>query len=185
MPYTEAFKAQMVRRMMGPEAVTATSLAKKVGVSQPTLSKWAKGAVSLVAMDDEKVGAKEGGGGGLPKRWTAQEKLQVLVAAHGLDGGELGALLRREGLHSEELQRWREATAGALGLEGERRTEGEKRRAAASERRIRELEKELARKEKALAEAAVLLMLEKKLQEMDWDGRHRDEDEKSPGRNEK
>jgi hypothetical protein len=183
MSYTEGFKAQMVRRMMGPGAVTATSLAKKVGVSQPTLSKWAKGAVTLVAMD-EKTGDKE-----LdvpPKRWTAQEKLRVLVAAYGLvDEGALGALLRREGLHGEELQGWREATAGALGAEGARRTEGEKRRSTASERRIRELEKELSRKEKALAEAAVLLMLEKKLQGMDWDGRHRDEDEKSPRRNEK
>ena len=61
MPYTEAFKAQMVRRMMGPEAVTATSLAKKVGVSQPTLSKWAKGAVSLVAMVRREGKDPEGG----------------------------------------------------------------------------------------------------------------------------
>lgn len=182
MPYTEAFKAQMVRRMMGPDAVNPTRLAKKVGVSQSTLAKWAKGAVTLVAMDEkarEKVGAP-------PSQWTAQEKLRVLVAAHGLEGEAQGALLRREGLHGEELQRWRDATAGALGAEGgERRTEGEKRRAVASERRIRELEKELARKEKALAEAAVLLVLEKKLQDMEWDSRHRDEDEKSPERNEK
>jgi transposase len=183
MSYTEAFKAQMVRRMMGPEAVTPTNLGKKVGVSQQTLSRWAKEAVTLATMDEK---AQEKEVDGPPRRrWTAEEKLRVLVAAHGLDEGALGALLRREGLHGEELQRWREATAGALGAEGERRTEGEKRRAAASERRIRELEKELTRKEKALAEAAVLLMLEKKLQEMDWDGRHRDEDEKSPGRNEK
>ncbi|MEK7234801.1 MAG: hypothetical protein AAB268_13380 [Elusimicrobiota bacterium] len=183
MPYTEAFKAQMVRRMMGPDAVNPTRLSKKVGVSQSTLSKWAKGAVTLVAMDEK---AEEKGVGRPPGQWTAQEKLRVLVAAHGLEGEALGALLRREGLHGEELQRWREATAGALGAEGgERRTEGEKRRSAASERHIRDLEKELARKEKALAEAAVLLVLEKKLQDLDWDNRHRDEDEKSPGRNEK
>lgn len=145
MPYTEAFKAQRVRRMIGPEAVSATELAKKVGVSQPTLSKWAKGAVSVVAMDEEAV--EEKGVVVAPKRWTAQEKLRVLVAAYNLDEEALGALLRREGLHGEELQRWREATTGALGPEGvERRTEGEKRRAAASERRVRELEKELARK---------------------------------------
>lgn len=182
MPYTEAFKAQMVRRMMGPGAVSATVLAKKIGVSQPTLSKWAKGAVTLAGMD-EKAGKKAVDV--LPKQWTPQEKLRVLVGAYGLGDEALGALLRREGVHGEELQRWREVMAGALGAEGEKRTEGEKRRAASSERRIRELEKELARKEKALAEAAVLLMLEKKLQEMDWDGRHRDEDEKSPGRSER
>lgn len=43
-PYTEGFKQQMVKRMLGPPAVTATALGKKVGVPQPTLSKWLRDA---------------------------------------------------------------------------------------------------------------------------------------------
>ena len=38
MPYTDAFKAQMVKRMVSPGAVGALVLARHVGVSQPTLS---------------------------------------------------------------------------------------------------------------------------------------------------
>ena len=54
---------------------------------------------------------------------------------------------------------------------------------------MRELERELRRKAKALAEAAALLMLEKKLQALGWDERHqrrgKDEDAGSDEENEK
>jgi hypothetical protein len=54
---------------------------------------------------------------------------------------------------------------------------------------VKELERELRRKEKALAEAAALLMLEKKLQALGWDERHqrrgKDEDAESSEENEK
>jgi hypothetical protein len=51
---------------------------------------------------------------------------------------------------------------------------------------VKELKRELRRKEKALAEAAALLILEKKLQALGWDDRFQgDEDEEPDGRNEK
>lgn len=55
-PYTEQLKEQMVRRMMGPEALSATTLSKQVGVTQSTLSKWLKWA-TLGAMTSEAGGA--------------------------------------------------------------------------------------------------------------------------------
>ncbi len=36
------------------------------------------------------------------KRWTGAEKLRVVTEARGLSENELGALLRREGLHAAE-----------------------------------------------------------------------------------
>jgi len=44
-PYTDAFKAQVVKRMVGPDAVSVAALARQVGVSQPTLSQWLREAV--------------------------------------------------------------------------------------------------------------------------------------------
>ncbi|NTX16869.1 transposase [Myxococcus sp. CA051A] len=49
-PYTDAFKAQMVKRMVGPSAVNASTLARQVGVSQPTLSQWLRAANRVAAM---------------------------------------------------------------------------------------------------------------------------------------
>jgi hypothetical protein len=128
-----------------------------------------------------------------PKKWTATEKLRVVVAAEGLKGEVLGELLRREGIHEVQLKSWREAAAGAL-TSAEAASSGpltakQRRRLAGAEKRVKELERELRRKEKALAEAAALLMLEKKLQALGWDERHqrrgKDEDAASNEENEK
>ncbi|TQF14695.1 transposase [Myxococcus llanfairpwllgwyngyllgogerychwyrndrobwllllantysiliogogogochensis] len=103
MPYTDAFKAQMVKRMMGPSAVNASTLARQVGVSEPTLSQWLRAANRVAAMtppSEEKKPAPSP----VPKKWTPEEKLRVLAAAQELKGEELGALLRGEGLHEAQLR---------------------------------------------------------------------------------
>lgn len=43
------------------------------------------------------------------KKWTGAEKLRIVLEASALTGSELGALLRREGLHEAELSEWRRA----------------------------------------------------------------------------
>lgn len=173
MPYTAGFRRQMVRRMLGPAAVTATALAKTTGVPQPTLSKWLREAGTVGAMGSAPK-AKEGTAPG--RKWTAAEKLRVVVEAEGLAGPSLGELLRREGVHEEQLRTWRDAAAGALtsaeAAPSERLTSGQRKRLAGAEKRVKELERELRRKEKALAEAAALLMLEKKLQALGWDEKY-------------
>lgn len=97
------------------------------------------------------------------KEWTVAEKLRVLSLAEGLSDEDLGALLRREGLHTEDLERWRARASEALGSTG-----AEAKAASADRKRIKELERELRRKEKALAEAAALLVLRKKLEALQW-----------------
>lgn len=186
MPYTDAFKAQMVKRMVGPGAVSAAALARQVGVSQPTLSQWLREANRVAAMPpppEEKKPALPPA----PKKWTPQEKLRVLAAAQDLADEELGALLRREGLHEAQLKEWQQAAAGALsGAAAEPLPAKERKRLAAAEKRVKELERELHRKEKALAETAALLVLEKKLQAMGWDQRHlEDEDDTADEKSEK
>ena len=146
--YSEAFKARMVGRLVGPAARSATAVAAEVGVPQATLSRWLVAARNVRDMT-------------LPKgrKWTGAEKLRVVREAHGLSGSALGALLRREGLHEVELTAWRTAAEAAL-------AEPARRRAAPSRetKRIQELERELRRKDKALAETAALLVLKKKLE---------------------
>ena len=66
--YTEGFKQQMVKRMLGPPAVTATALAKKVGVPQPTLSKWLRDAGTFASMMSDQNEQKRTA----PKKWTVK-----------------------------------------------------------------------------------------------------------------
>ena len=72
------------------------------------------------------------------RRFTAAEKLRVLREAERCTKpGELGALLRREGLYSSHLSAWRQARQrGELaGLTREARPEGEAGRSARQEDR--------------------------------------------------
>jgi len=164
MEYTESFRAQMVRKMLPPNGRTATALAKETGVAQPTLSKWLRDARSAMG-EEEKA----------KKKWTATEKLRVVVEAAKLKDSELGAFLRREGLHEALLQQWRAGAEAGL-------TEVARKKAKTSPegKRIRELERELRRKERALAEASALLILKKKAAAI-WG----DEDDDTPGENER
>ena len=92
---------------------------------------------------------------------SPEDKLRVVRAAEGLEGVELGAFLRREGLHEADLAQWqKQAEQAALAALGGRRQR------TAEQRRLRQLESELKRKDKALAEAAALLVLSKKVQEL-------------------
>ena len=85
----------------------------------------------------------------------------MVVAAHGLSETELGALLRREGLHAAQLDDWRAAAETALEPTRHRRAKAVPH---PETKRLAEVERELRRKEKALAEAAALLVLKKKLE---------------------
>ena len=149
--YTTAFKARVLQRLVGPRAISAYRLASEVGVSQVTLSRWLAAARSVPDMTTP------------AKKWTGAQKLRVLLAAHGLSETELGALLRREGVHAAQLDEWSAAAETALEDASRRR---EKASGGAEAKRIQQLERELLRHQRALAETAALLVLKKKAQEI-------------------
>jgi transposase-like protein len=115
--HTAGFKARMVQRMAGPESISATALAKEVGVSQNTLSRWLRQASvarpTVPPMKKKRQASQKGSA-----RRSAQDKLRIVLEASALSEEDLGALLRREGLHEAELEEWRakalEAAEGAL-----------------------------------------------------------------------
>lgn len=141
-PYSEAFKRKMVQRLIGKNAVSATQLSRETGVRQQNLSRWLQEARSLPKVAPER-----------PKQrtWAVADKARIVAEAADLDGDQLTAFLHREGVKLADLERWR------LALE-DRETSS-----TAMAKRLRSLERELARKEKALAEAAALLVLKKKV----------------------
>jgi transposase-like protein len=107
------------------------------------------------------------------RRFTAKYKAQILAEADACTKkGELGALLRREGLYSSHIASWRAARAqrGDEGLAPQKR--GPKARSAtevANAKRIVELEREVrdARRWKARAERAEgLVELQKKVSQI-------------------
>lgn len=163
MKYSAKFKARMVRRMTGPSALSATGLAVETGVSQASLSRWLNEASTVKTVAGEKSkGPTEPEQDERPRRpedWTPEEKLEAIIEASSLSEEEVGKFLRSRGLHTSHLAEWRAQAAAGFEKQGRKA-----KRSPADKRRINELEKQLRRKEKALAEAAALLVLQKKVQ---------------------
>ena len=114
------------------------------------------------------------------RRFTAEYKLGIVrEAAAAKTPGEIGALLRREGLYSSHLAAWRgQRERGALaGLRAKRGRKPEPVNPLA--KRVAELEREKRRLERKLEQAQLLLDIQKKasrlleipLRSQDDDGR--------------
>lgn len=169
MVYTDAFKRQIVQRMLAPDAPSATALCKEVRIPQSTLSRWLRRASTLGLVPSHKPASPPGS----PAR-SAADKLRLLLAFEALPEVERGAWLRQQGLHEAELLQWRQTMVDAL---DEPKSEASAKNVVQS-KRIRLLERELLRKEKALAEAAALLVLQKKVRAL-WEAEDDDTLEKS------
>lgn len=159
----------MILKLTSPRGPSVHELAAKVGIHQTTLSRWLREATTVRrTMTDEQQNGGRPARACRPEDLTPEDKLRILREAARLEGSELGAFLRREGVHEADLTRWREAAdGGALAALGGRRQR------SVEQKRVRKLESELKRKDKALAEAAALLVLSKKARAL-W-GDHEDE----------
>jgi len=94
-----------------------------------------------------------------PQHWSPDEKFKAVMAFDKLPVEEQGAYLRQEGVHSDHIEMWREKMQKAL----EPENADKKSERGEMVYRIMELERELGRKDKALAEAAAILILKKKV----------------------
>jgi transposase-like protein len=97
------------------------------------------------------------------RRFTLAYKRKIVTLASSLPAGEIGALLRREGLYSSHLTNWRHLLAAHDAATGEPKR-GRKPDPARPDRlRIEKLERELARSHKRLAQAEAIIEAQKKL----------------------
>lgn len=102
------------------------------------------------------------------RKFTAKYKLQILREADGCsEPGQLGALLRREGLYSSNLTIWRrqrdEGLLDALSPRKRGRKEKEKNPLAP---KVAQLERENERLRKKLKKAEIIIDVQKKISEI-------------------
>lgn len=98
------------------------------------------------------------------RRFSAEYKLRILEEAEACTSGEIGTLLRREGLYSSHLTTWRrQREAGELaGLAPKKR--GRKRDPQAEE--LQRLRKENGRLQVRLQQAEAIIEAQKKLAQL-------------------
>jgi len=155
--YPEAFVEQALIKVYSRGNRTVQSVAEELNVNCFTLKHWMKmkskkvGIMSVLDVKEKR-----------PQDWNAQSKLVALHETHGLSGEALHAWCRENGLFAHHLKSWKAAFC-ADGKE------------APGTREIRvlkdenaQLKRNLLRKDKALAEAAALLILQKKFRAL-WE----------------
>ena len=102
------------------------------------------------------------------RRFTAEYKLKVLRETDGCkQAGEIGALLRREGLYWSNLTNWRKQRASGelAGLSARKRGPQRREKNVLAER-VRELERENERLKRRAERAEGIVELQKKVSEI-------------------
>lgn len=155
MRYSPERKEAVLRKMMPPHNRSVTQLALEEGISEATLYNWRKQARSKgILMPDGDTG---------PEGWNARDKFAAVMESASLNEHEAAEYCRHKGIFPHQLEQWRKACEDANDWDKKANIKL-KAEQKANRNRIKKLEKELHRKEKALAEAAALLMLQKKVQ---------------------
>lgn len=163
--YSESFRKQAVEKSLrrGP-SVTLDSLCLEWGVSRSALNSWTKQARAKAPMkarsDSEPISTEK-----RPQDWGAEEKLTLLIACGTLDEAGVSEVCREKGIYPYHLEQWRSELTEGLSGDSEINSRTETKHL---KNENRELKKDLRRKEKALAEAAALLILQKKVNAL-WD----------------
>lgn len=166
--YSEAFQLKAIGRLAGSSAISASMLAREIGVSEATLSRWKTRWCSVTSDLASQGLVMTGTISHLrPNDKPASEKFRIVCEARGLDDSALGEFLRKEGIHKAQLDEWTQEVLQALSANPKLSRTSHKN---AEQRKVKDLEAELERKDKALAEAAVLLMLKKKHPRLWGDG---------------
>lgn len=156
MKYPDEFIEQVLKKVHSRGGRTIRSVAEECGVKFETVKRWLK-VHTIVRSDvvDKERRAHE---------WGRQERLQALLETHGLPDEALREWCRERGLFPHHLEEWKTAFCA---------NDNTPSKAPSSKELSKEnakLKKELQRKEKALAEAAALLVLQKKFQALWADG---------------
>jgi transposase-like protein len=150
--YVDGFKEQALAKVLGRSGgQTIRSIAADLGMNMGTLRGWMKRALR-----DQKVFA------GKPIQsadWTPAQRLLALQESHGLAEEALNSWCRERGIFAHDLTQWRTDFCESAGAAGRREDSEELRQLRLANM---QLQRDLNRKDKALAEAAALLVLQKK-----------------------
>jgi transposase len=155
--YSSEFKESILAKMLPPNNVSVPQLVRDTGIPRDTLYGWRRQAVGRGQLLATSTNALE--------TLASEEKFAVVMETATLNELELGEYCRRKGLFAEQIATWRETCRQANAPLASKAERAERR---AERAKIQRLNLEVLRKDKALAEAAALLVLQKKVRAL-WE----------------
>lgn len=164
--FSQPFKIQAVEKALNRSSdVTLKEIANSLGVGHSTLGKWLIQSrkevfnnpvkTTMTSMKEEKR----------PQDWTPEERLNMIIDCASLRGEKLNAHCRKMGVYTHHIEQWKQDfIGGSVGPSASQSSAQLK----SLNKENKSLKTELNRKEKALAEAAALLVLQKKVEGLCW-----------------
>jgi transposase-like protein len=153
--YSPQFKASIIARMLPPNNVPVPELVRETNIPKDTLYAWR----SKARKEAQGAAAAAAPASGL----SSEVKFAVVLETAALNEVELGEYCRARGLYPQAVAAWR---ASCLQANTTVSAKAERAEIRTQKQQIKNLQRELHRKEKALAEAAALLVLEKKARDL-------------------
>lgn len=152
--YPPERREAVLAKMAGPHRKSIAEIAREEGISPPTLYAWRKQAREQGRLMPDSDDSPEG--------WSSHDKFNAVLETAALNEHALAEYCRARGLYPEQIARWKAACIQANDWDrAENATLARLRRE--DRQKLAEQERELRRKDKALAEAAALLVLQKKV----------------------
>ena len=151
-------RAEVVGRLSQPGAPSIAVISEETGVPKATLYAWLASERRVGPLDSSRKGHLLMSKRSKPR--SPSTKFALLGESHGLQGDALRAFCDQKGVTVEELLSWRDLALSGIevadrdGLGATRKDHDQK---------VADLEAELRRKNDALAEAAALIILQKKI----------------------
>jgi transposase len=155
MKYSKEFKDSIIAKLLPPSNASVLEVAKESGIPKDTLYCWRVKYRNTSARESEQSHQS--------CNFSSEEKLTIVIETASLNEIETSEYCRRKGLYPDQINGWTSLIKQSL----TRRSpvsKADKKTAQQQEKTIKQLQSELNRKDKALAEAAALLILEKKIQ---------------------
>ena len=151
--YSGTFKNRAIEKALSRgDGVSILQIANDIGVARGTLYHWIgkshKTAATRSFMPEKR-----------PQDWCEAEKLQAIIEAGPMDEENLNSYCRRNGIYKHHIEQWKADMTST-------KPNPDKAENKVLRLENKQLKKELQRKEKALAEAAAIIILQKKVKEI-------------------
>jgi len=159
--FSQEFKIQAVEKALNrDENTTLLTISESLGIGQSTLGKWLIKAKnnelnnsSIKGINKEKR----------PQDLTLQDRFDLVLKCASLNDTQVSRICREQGLYPHHIKQWELDFVSSKYKGGASSKLSEVKE---MKKTIKKLERELKRKDKALAEAAALLVLQKKVQDI-------------------
>ena len=168
--YSQSFKEQAIEKVLSKsEDVSLSEIGTLMGIPSSTLQNWVHKAKIQSSTQKQQKGKVRMSQEKRPQDWSLAERLALIKRCVSLSENEVNAECRKQGIYPHHLKQWEEEFITDRSVE--KKANNQKTQKLNSENKA--LKRELKRKEKALAEAAALLVLKKKVDAL-WESEDED-----------